>query len=342
MDLFGDDQPSPQSKGGKARAEALTDEERREIARKAAEARWAGSDEAVVRATHGSPDRPLTIGDIEIPCYVLEDGRRVIVQRGMMTALDMRQGTAGRGGGDRLAKFAATKSISPFVNDELRGMINNPIRFRANGSMAYGYEATIIADMCDAVLKAREAGDLHYQQEHIAKRCEILVRAFARVGIIALVDEATGYQEVRDRRALEEIVNKYISEELRRWTKTFPDDYFSQIFKLKGWATPKLPTARPGVIGTYTNDIVYARLAPGVLEELTRLNPTDGKGRRKHKLHQFLTEEHGHPKLKEHLDHVVLLMKASSTWSEFRKLLERVKPRVNAPGELPLNPEPDE
>lgn len=59
------------SKGGKARAAKLTAEERATSA-KAAEARWAGD---IPQATHGSPDHPIKIGDIEIPCYVLDDGR---------------------------------------------------------------------------------------------------------------------------------------------------------------------------------------------------------------------------------------------------------------------------
>lgn len=108
--------------------------------------------------------------------------------------------TAGRGGGDRLAKFVATKALNPFVSNELAEVIKNPIVFQApSGGRAYGYEATVLADLCDAVLEARKSGRLHYQQEHIAEQCESLVRAFAKVGIIALVDEATGYQDVRDR-----------------------------------------------------------------------------------------------------------------------------------------------
>ena len=341
-DLFGNPDPeTPQSKGGQERARRLSSDERKEIARKAAIARWGDDAAPVVRATHGSPDRPLTVGAIDIPCYVLEDGRRVIVQRGMMAALDMKQGTAGRGGGDRLAKFVSTKAIAPFVSDDLRRMITEPIRFRiGGGAMAYGYEATILAEVCDSVLKARESGALHYQQEHIAKQCEVLVRAFARVGIIALVDEATGYQEVRDRKALEEILNKYISEELRRWTKTFPDDYFKEIFRLRGWSSPIQSGKRPGGLGHYTNDIVYERLAPGLLDELQRLNPSDGQGHRKRRHHQYLSEDHGDPRLREHLDKVTFLMKASSTWGQFKQLLDRAIPKVNATGLLPL-PDPD-
>lgn len=333
-DLFGNDD-TPQQRGGRARANKLSPEQRREIARAAALSRW-GDDEHVLQATHGSSDKPLIIGDLKIPCYVLEDGRRVLSLGGMLDALGMSKG--GRPGrGDRLAQFAASKPISPFLSNKLSRMMNEPVRFRTptGGSVAYGYEATILPEICDAVLEARKSGKLLKRQDHIAERCEILVRALARVGIIALVDEVTGYQEVRDRKALEEIINKYISKELQKWTKTFPDEYFTHIFRLRKWKIPGLPSARPGAMAVFTKDIVYARLAPGILKELEDRNPTDGHGRRRRKHHQYLTRDHGHPKLNEHLDDLVLLMKVSETWQEFRRLLDRAKPRISAPGELP-------
>lgn len=332
-DLFGNDD-NPQRKGGRARAEKLSPEKRTEIARAAAATRWGNAE--VARATYGSADRPLRIGALEIPCYVLEDGRRVLSLNGMIDALGMTRG--GSGQGDRLARFARGSRVLPYVHNGLLSRMENPIRFRApsGGTVASGFEATMLPDLCDAVLDARKAKALRRDQFHIADRCEMLVRGFARVGIIALVDEATGYQEVRDRKALEDILNKYISEELRKWTPTFPDDYFTQVFRLRGWKMPSFPTARPGIMAHYTNDIVYLRLAPGVLQELQRINPIDSHGRRKHKHFQHLTGDYGHPKLKEHLNDVVLLMKASISWMEFRRLLDRVKPRVNVPGDLPL------
>lgn len=276
----------------------------------------------------GSPDRPLRFGDIEIPCYVLEDEKRVLVQRGMMTALDMKQGTAGKGSGDRLAKFISTKSIKPFVSNELIDVIINPIKFQiTSGSVAYGYEATVLADLCDAVLTARKDGKLNYQQKHIADQCEILLRGFARVGIIALVDEATGYQEIRSRQALEEILEKFISKELRKWAKTFPDEFYERLFRLKGWQYQPLSVKRPQYVGTLTNDLVYERIAPGVLEELKRIVPKDDKGRRKHRYFQRLTEDVGHPRLREHLAAVIALMKATTNWGQFKRAIERALPR---------------
>lgn len=330
------------SKGGQARAKALSRAERRAIGRAAVEARWrkAGKLVEMPHATHGSPDRPLCIGTLEIPCYVLSDKRRVLVQGGMLASLDMKHGSAGRGGGDRLGAFVATKALKPFVSQELADMINNPIRFQfARGGTAYGYEATLLADLCDVVLAARKAGALHYQQKHIAEQCEILVRGFARVGIIALVDEATGYQDDRAKTALAKILEEFITKELRKWVSTFPVDFYKELFRLRGWKFPNLPEdqkKRPILVGKITNDVIYDRLAPGVRENLHSITPRNDKGHLKHKLFQHLTEDVGHPKLREHLAAVVALMKASKTWKQFMDMLNISLPRYGDAPYLPF------
>lgn len=312
------------SVGGHARARALSSEQRKEIARMAALSRW---DNSLPKAEFGSPDHPAKIGNWEIPCYVLNDGRRVFVQRGMMEALDMKQGTAGRGGGDRLSKFVRTKALTPFVSMELSDMIKNPITFQIpHGGKAYGYEATVLADLCDAVLEARKEGVLHYQQQHIATRCEILVRAFAKVGIVALVDEATGFQEIRDRQALQAILDKYLRQELASWAKRFPDEFYKQIFRLRGWNWKGMKVNRPQVVANYTKDIVYSRLAPGIISELEARNPIEN-GKRKAKHHQWLTGDVGHPALAQHLYATIGLMRIALSWDEFKRMLNRAYPK---------------
>ncbi|HEY3349395.1 MAG TPA: P63C domain-containing protein [Thermoanaerobaculia bacterium] len=321
------------ARGGRARAEKLTQEQRSDIARKGALARW--SPEALPTAQWGSPDRPLRIGEVELPCYVLDDGRRVLIQKGIRSALGMSLG--GKSGfkeGDRLARFAAQDTLKPFINTELLERTSNPIKFKyPRGNVAYGYEATVLADLCEAVLAARRAGALLKRQDHIAAQAEILVRGFARTGIIALVDEATGYQDVRARDALSRILEAFIAKELRKWVKTFPADYYKELFRLKGWKFPDLPKEqrkRPVVVGKITNDLIYDRLAPGVRQELNKLTPRDSKGRLKQKLHQRLTSDVGHPKLREHLASVVSLMKAADTWAQFMKMMNRSLPRYDA------------
>jgi hypothetical protein len=203
--------------------------------------------------------------------------------------------------------------------------------------VGYGYEATILSDICESILKARDAGVLPKHVAHYAARCDILVRGFARVGIVALVDEVTGYQEVRSRHALEQILERYIRGELGKWAKTFPDEFYREMFRLRDWQYYPLSVKRPQYVGHLTNDIVYARLAPGVLEELRSREPKDDSGRRRHRFHQWLTEDIGHPRLREHLAATLALMRASSRWSDFSRLLQRAFPKVNTNLEMPLD-----
>jgi len=329
-------------KGGKARAEALTPDERQRIARQAATARWVKAHDRgqkILKATHGSPDRPLRIGPIEIPCYVLEGGKRVVVQGGMIGALGM--GKGGQPGGYRLANFVTGKLLNPFVSQELSDGIQRPIFFRApNGRLAYGYEATILAEICEAVLKARQAGVLRKHQLHIAERCEILVRGFARVGIIALVDEATGYQEDRDRQELQKILEAYVAKELLPWTKRFPDDFFKHLFRLRGWAFDF--HKGPRRVAQDINYLVYDHFPPGVMPEVRRRNPIVSNGRRRHKLHRWLTDEKGVDHLEKHVAVVTTLMRISPTWQSFQHLFLRAFPLKNRPVQLEMLSEEEE
>lgn len=279
----------------------------------------------------------LHIGDIEITCFVLENGQRLLSQGAMISALGMSPGSAGKGG-DRLANFATGKGLKPFINNDTLGRITSPIKFTTDtGNIAYGYDATVLADICEAVLEAKEQGALQKQQEHIAKFAQILIRGFAKVGIIALVDEATGYQDFRTRNALEKILEQFIAKELQKWIKTFPDDFYEEMFRLKGWPYDQSSVKRPSVIGRYTNDIIYDRIAPSVREELENLNPKNPSGFRRYRHHQWLTADIGHPRLKEHISAVIALMRASTSWDQFQRLLRRAFPKFGEQRELPFD-----
>ena len=273
----------------------------------------------------GAPDRPLLIGDIEIPCYVLEDETRVLVQRGMASGMGMSSSS-----GQRIANFASSKGIKPFISNDLRVVIDNPIKFLSPGGVAHGYPATLLVEICNAVLFARDAGILAKQQEHIAHRCDVLIRSLAKVGVIALVDEATGYERIREENALAKILDRLIAEELNPWTKVFPFEFYEQICRLRGWSS-MLSIKRPAIIGKYTNDFVYDRLAPGVLTELQRKNPVlPATKRRQHKHHQWLTLDTGHKELGRHLWAVIALMRAAPSWKSFKRSLDRALPKQNA------------
>jgi hypothetical protein len=328
-----DSNESPQAKGGRVRAERLAPGRRKAIARAAAAARWQQSEQTddLPRILCGSSDRPMRIPslNIEIPCYVIEGERRVLVQRGMVDALGMSRGSAG-GGGDRLANFVRGERIRPFIPNDLHAVIIEPIRFRApNGSIAYGYDAEVLHAVCLAILDARRSNRLQSQQRHIATRCELLIAAWSLAGIISAVDEATGYQYLRAKNAIEGIIDKWLVKELQPWKKYFPVSYYEGIFRLNDWSFDPMSTKRPVVVGKWTNDIVYDRLGPGLREQLHEYAGRDEKGRLKHHLTQFLTTDYGIPELRSHLDGVTALMRASTNWRQFKEMLQRSFPKPN-------------
>lgn len=303
----------------------MTDEKKSkaEVAKMGAQARW-GDGATLPRALWGAHDQPLKIGNIELPCYVLDDERRVLTASGVQGGMAIAQGGSMKKGLSRLELFVSGKIISPFISNDLRDRVENPILFRtpANGK-AYGYEAEILVELCEAVLAARQAGKLQLQQLPIAQQCEILMRGFARVGIVALVDEVTGYERVRKRGDLHKILEAYIAKELLPWSKMFPDSFYEEMFRLHGWPYDPKSVARPGVVGKITNKYIYEALPDGVLDELKSKNP-DNKKRH----HQYLTEDVGHPHLQRQITAMTTLMRAADDWSQFKKLYERAQARL--------------
>ncbi len=283
----------------------------------------------VLKAIAGAEDRPLVIGDIEIPCYVLEDETRVLSQRGLQSSIGMGTG-GGKHGAPRIVEFLSTIQAKGMETKDYSARTFSPIEFQPprGGRTALAYPAEILEDIIDAILDADQAGALTTRQAQLVERANILNRGLRRIGIIGLIDEATGYQTVRERRALATILEKFIAKELQPWTRTFPYEFYEEIYRLKKWPGPD-GHKRPSVIGHYTNDLVYDRLAPGVLDELKHLNPTQKSGRRKSTFHQWFTPDIGHPKLKEHLAAVMALMRASPNWDRFMGNLNRAFPSQN-------------
>jgi hypothetical protein len=178
------------------------------------------------------------------------------------------------------------------------------------------------------------------------RAADILIRGLANVGIIALVDEATGYQEARGKKGLRAVLDAFLRKGLATWAKRFPDEFYEHIFRLRGWKWKGRGTNPPQVVAAYTKDIVYARLAPGIIEELEKKNPSNS-GRRKSKHHQWLTDDVGHPALAQHLHAVVTLMRISKSWDQFKLFLDQAHPRRGDTLQLPLmidacSPNPNE
>jgi hypothetical protein len=336
-----DEEITGRARGGKARAAKLTPEERRDIAKKAADQRWEHGRLALPRVEHSGVLKIPAL-NMEIPCFVLDDGRRVISGRGMTTAIGMK----GRGQG--IARIAGHRMLESSNNNNLPVAIQNPIKFRGGSpkinTPSDGFEATVLQELCEAILIARDKGILKTEQEiRYGQYADILMRSFARVGIIALVDEATGYQVIRPRDALNAYLDMIIRDQLAAWAKKFPDEFYENIYKLKGWVWPGMQKNRFSVVAHYTRDLVYERIAPELLERLEGKTPKDEKGRRKNKMHQWLTEDIGDPMLAQHLHSLVMFQRLALAngygWNRFVKMVDKVLPKKGSNLEFPF-PEP--
>jgi hypothetical protein len=328
------------AKGGVARAEILPPERRQEIARKAAETRWSSEpqqDEPGIRkAIYGSPERLLKIGDVEVECYVLEDGTRVLSGRGMQQAIGL--GGEAKTHGSKLRGFLALEAIRPFVNNDLAMALENPVRFMRpgrGGIPAIANEATLLIDVCEAILHAKDAKGFRKSWLPMALKAQIITLSFAKAGIIAAVDEVTGYQEIRERDAIQKIIDKYLTDYARKWSKVFPDAFWEKLLRVKGYES-YIGLKRPSFVGHWVNDIVYDRIAPGIRQKLKELNPRMESGNRRFKNTQFMTPDHGIPELKEHLSKAMVLMDAATGAKEFDRLLNRSLPKFGYTLEIPL------
>ena len=322
--------------GGRARAEKLSPERRREIAAIAGRARH---EYRIPKASHAGT---LTFGDLKIPCSVLENGTRILSQRGLNEAFGITHGGVVPDGGLRTPRFIRLEALKPFISHELSAGLLEPIEFAPlhGGRSVLGFPATTLPDICTAWLKAREAKALKTaRQLETARRAEILSQALLHVAIIALVDEATGYQEVRPKDALQAYLELVIRKELAAWVKKFPDEFYINIYKLKGWVWPGMSKNRFSVVGHYTNDLVFDRLASGLLAELKKKTPKNTKGHRPNKLHQWLTEEVGDPLLAQHMHSLIMFQRLAISygygWKRFVKMVDQVLPKRGTTMELP-------
>jgi len=323
-----------QSRGGKARAASLSPYQRTDIARRAADARWAkkGEDSLLPRETHPGM---LRILNREIPCSVLDNGMRVFSMRGINRAMGAKTtGKAKQGldlGASTLPSFLASANLKPFIDNDLLVRVISPAQYRPfhRGRTAFGYEATLLPKICEVILEARKAKALKSSQQQLAEVAELLIRAFAHVGVIALIDEATGFQEDRAKDELERILAAFISPALLPWTQKFPHTFFRHVYRLHGWEYKQGTVKHPQYLGKFINKYVYGQFPPGSLERLQAQNPVMESGHRRHKNHQFLTVDTGDP----HLDRVIIaditLMQISDSKEQFDDYFARSVARAS-------------
>jgi hypothetical protein len=311
--------------GGEARDRALTSEQKKAIAQRAALARWGA------RATHRGNFKEQF--GIDVECYVLDDATKtaVISERGLGVALGM-----SASGGSRLPAFLSGQAVSPFVSAELREKLGKPVIFQFGNAVpnmpptkVHGYDVTILIDICKAILAAESEGKLRPSQRNYAAQARVIVGASAKLGIKSLVYALAGYDPTREE--VIEAFKYYVREEAREYEKEFPPQLYAEWYRL--YQLQKPAKGRPWKAKHLTVEHVYTPLARsnGKILKLTR-DARQSSDRQHDKLHQFLSEV-GVKALRTHLGQVLGIARISRNQAEYE---QHISTLFGAQMDLPL------
>lgn len=278
----------------------------------------------------------LPIGNVELNCAVLDDETRILSTSSMFEAL----GRTARGlHKDRTLEYLeelnkinpnnTLRQVPPFLGSKvILSLIDKnlladleQIIYQDGSKTCYGYKASVLPEICGLYLKARREDLLSSSQQGFAHQAEILLESFAKVGITALIDEATGFQKDRKYDALRILLQTYIEESMKPWIKTFPDGFFTELDRL--YDNPKtISRARPSYYGKFINTYIYNPIEDGyVKEELDRKNKLPN-GKKKSQFHRWLTE-FGQNQLILQIGRVLGAMETSPNLRIFKDRIQR-------------------
>ena len=231
----------------------------------------------------------LAIGENTLPVYVLDDGRRVISRTGATSAL------IGPQGGGNLESYLVVRAVRDYLPSDLH-LVDFSLPGVSNKNVQ-GMEAETFLEICRGYARARDDGALDTPaQDRIAMQAGIFLSAVAKLGLIALIDEVTGYQYERAQDALQFKLKLFLTEEMRAWEKTFPDQLWEEFGRLSNWRGQA--HQRPRYLGHLVMELVYGYLDPDVADWLKKNKPKPQHGQN---YHQWLNEQYGLKKLVEHL-----------------------------------------
>src|SRR5665213_2286816 len=240
--------------------------------------------------------------------------RRVMSRTGATDLL-----TGGKGGGN-LESYTRIRVLKEYIPENLPGEM---IEFTLPGVVnktVMGMQAETFLDICTAYVTAWQAGKLESDaQIKIAMKSAIFTAACAKVGLIALIDEATGYQYERPFDALEFKLKLFLTEEMRKWDKTFPDDLWVQFGRLTKWKGSL--HSRPKYWGNLVMELIYEYLDADVAQWLRDNAPKPLKGQN---YHQWMTEQYGLKRLIEHIWKVIGLASGCEDMKELKYKMQEI------------------
>jgi len=302
----GDRQSEIASLGGKARAKALSADERSDIASHAATARW---NQELPKAAHSGE---FEIGATRFAFAVLETGKR------LWTAID------GIGSSTAVDDMLAAGNLRSFISRELREF-TTPIFFRnETGIHGAGYDVSLLPLMSNVYLQLRdhflaEQKAIPGEQAHIIALWAMLAEEVARAGsIVALVDKAAGAKD-----ELKKLLEGSVAEELRPWIRRFPDEFFLQLYRLQDRELKPGSSPSPADVAQFIYKYIFEMLPDDVFSKLRESSPMIEKRYRRQRRMKSLIAYTGNRYLDQQISIVTTLLRIARNQAEFQDLFNR-------------------
>lgn len=241
--------------------------------------------------------------DVECEAIVLADGRRGFNRRQLVAIA----GFTGNVTGSRFGHFLAEISPNALkIYEDTSSKVSMP-----NGATANFISCDVVPEFASGVIHQALDGTLHPQRRMLIAPCLKIQDSLARVGIVALIDEATGYQYHRAPDALQDLFARLIRNTAADWERRFHPDYYQAIYKLFGWQYDQTVSQRPHIIGKITLQWVYEPVfPPEILVAIKERQSSE-------KMHQWLTDEGGLKLMEKQRDAVMMIARSSADHQDF-------------------------
>jgi len=295
----------------------------------------------LLKVSYGLEAYPLRIGDISIPCFILNDSKAVLLIGGIQKAL-------GYQGRSEKWLLYLLHHINKFISiDELLQQVENPVQFQLIPRerpilKAEGLYSKTFLDVCNTIVIAKKQGYLNIHQLNYSKSAEIMLNDLSQSNIDVLIDESTGFKFFRERSIdqLQQFLWDIFEDDAILWMKTIPPSFFSTLFEVHGFDWQDLANNTQN-IAKIIYEIVFSRIPDPLLTTLRQERP-----RRIYKKKNNKPEHMSHPELTIYILNVLSLIKvAKQNRNIFMRLLNKSYPKnATFAAAFPLrkNPSKDE
>ncbi|GKS56546.1 hypothetical protein YTPLAS18_00730 [Nitrospira sp.] len=316
---------------GRARVKALSPEERQQLARKAGMARWHR------HIPVGIWQGDLRAGGAVFRCHVLSTSKRIIEQESLLTPFGLFDlldfSLANRSTRKEMVNVVQLLARDDSAEQGLLAAMT-PILFQTkDGAHQVGYEVELLLFVCQGILEWHDKLRVRISDDAALGRAwglaERILKDLKTVSLDQAVDQATGYQAAKDFKTLTGYLRRDLRPNLAAWALALPQDFYWGLFRIRGWSREKMHLAAPPELAATTTDLVFERMPGGCLRELLRARPHGKWDRRLKETIRLFEITDGPMFLTQHVHALCILMLASDSWEEFKRLLDRALPRTS-------------